>query len=309
MNKAEFITELNERLIVLTEEERQDILDEYEQHIDMKVSKGMTQEEAIADFGRISELSADILEAYHVRADFISEESGRRLAGKHRSGRRKGYGENAERDAQALNGEEDFAGEKGIYEKFEAFCMSALHGAENCCRRFWDGCKSVGRAVKRGIHRCETVLEKWAGCVAQACARLFCRRKETEEKSVRAVGMSLADEHGVNRGRERKAGKEFYVWRAMCGMCKAVWAACLWCMRWTWNLFCIGTGVLLGFGACIVLFCMGVLVVLLILGYPLVGVTIGWLGLTLCTVSATALCFTLVRIRKKSEKEEDMIHA
>ena len=69
MNKAEFISELGERLAVLTEDEQRDILDEYEQHIDIKVMRGMSEEAAIADFGRIEELAADILEAYHVRAD------------------------------------------------------------------------------------------------------------------------------------------------------------------------------------------------------------------------------------------------
>ena len=47
-----------------------DILSEYEQHIDMKVKSGLSEEEAIADFGSLPELTAEILEAYHVRADY-----------------------------------------------------------------------------------------------------------------------------------------------------------------------------------------------------------------------------------------------
>lgn len=87
--------------------------------------------------------------------------------------------------------------------------------------------------------------------------------------------------------------------RAMGNLCRAVWKGCLWCLRWIWNLSWMGAGLVFGFGACMVLYCMGVLAVLLVLGYPVTGVTIGCLGLTLCTVSVTAFCFTLVRIRKK----------
>lgn len=60
MNKTEFIEKLSSSLVVLTEDERQDILDEYEQHIDIKVTRGMSEEVAIADFGRIEDLVADI---------------------------------------------------------------------------------------------------------------------------------------------------------------------------------------------------------------------------------------------------------
>lgn len=62
--------ELERSLSVLQESELRDILSEYEQHIDMKVKSGLSEEEAIADFGSIPELTAEILEAYHVRADF-----------------------------------------------------------------------------------------------------------------------------------------------------------------------------------------------------------------------------------------------
>ena len=70
MDKNTFMRELERSLSVLQESELRDILSEYEQHIDMKVKSGLSEEEAIADFGSIPELTAEILEAYHVRADF-----------------------------------------------------------------------------------------------------------------------------------------------------------------------------------------------------------------------------------------------
>lgn len=73
MDKRTFIRELRKALSVLQEDELEDIVSEYEQHIDMKQKNGLTEEEAIADFGSLNELASDILEAYHVRADYASE--------------------------------------------------------------------------------------------------------------------------------------------------------------------------------------------------------------------------------------------
>ena len=70
MNKASFLTELAGHLRVLAEQEQQDILNEYAQHIDMKIKKGMSEEEAIGDFGPVKELAAEILEAYHVNPEY-----------------------------------------------------------------------------------------------------------------------------------------------------------------------------------------------------------------------------------------------
>ena len=45
MSKEAFLTELAGHLKVLEEREQQDILDEYAQHIDMKIQNGMSEEE------------------------------------------------------------------------------------------------------------------------------------------------------------------------------------------------------------------------------------------------------------------------
>ncbi|MDE5777796.1 MAG: DUF1700 domain-containing protein, partial [Lachnospiraceae bacterium] len=73
MKKEEFIAKLRNNLSVLEEKEIADIIEEYEQHIDMKMKNGLSQEEAIEDFGDIKVLSAEILEAYHVRANYQEE--------------------------------------------------------------------------------------------------------------------------------------------------------------------------------------------------------------------------------------------
>ena len=72
MNKKEFEAFLKQRLAVLNVSEQQEIIDEYTQHIDLKVAAGKTEEEAITDFGDLNEFADSILEAYHVNPDYSS---------------------------------------------------------------------------------------------------------------------------------------------------------------------------------------------------------------------------------------------
>ncbi|MCI8341867.1 MAG: DUF1700 domain-containing protein [Firmicutes bacterium] len=86
MNKAEFLHTLGKRLQVLNEKERADILNEYSQHIDMRVESGMSEEETIKDFGDFDELVSEILEAYNLNPNFNrshidSEEITRKVSG------------------------------------------------------------------------------------------------------------------------------------------------------------------------------------------------------------------------------------
>lgn len=70
MTKNEFLTLLEQRLMVLNDDERADLLNEYEQHIEMKMQSGLSEEEAIADFGDPEELIKELLEAYHLNTDY-----------------------------------------------------------------------------------------------------------------------------------------------------------------------------------------------------------------------------------------------
>ena len=70
MKKEEFFKILNKRLSVIEQKELDDILEEYHQHIEMKMASGFSEEDAIKDFGDIDSLINDILEAYHVRIDY-----------------------------------------------------------------------------------------------------------------------------------------------------------------------------------------------------------------------------------------------
>lgn len=70
MNKETFLRELQKHLEILEDREQQDILEEYAQHIDIKIQNGQSEEDAIRDFGPVTELAGEILEAYHVKPAF-----------------------------------------------------------------------------------------------------------------------------------------------------------------------------------------------------------------------------------------------
>lgn len=70
MTKTEFLNLLEQRLMMLNDNERTDLLSEYEQHIEMKMQSGLSEEEAIADFGDPEELIRELLEAYHLNTEY-----------------------------------------------------------------------------------------------------------------------------------------------------------------------------------------------------------------------------------------------
>lgn len=75
MTKQQFIDELNRRLQIISEKERKDIIDEYCNHIDMRMAEGKSEEEAIEDFGDIDELISDILDAYKINTKSMQDET------------------------------------------------------------------------------------------------------------------------------------------------------------------------------------------------------------------------------------------
>ena len=88
MDRQAFLDALKEHLKVLEDEEQEDILDEYLQHIEMKIKDGQEEEEAIKDFGPVQELAAEILEAYHVKPDLGQGQERGKTRGKTRGQKR-----------------------------------------------------------------------------------------------------------------------------------------------------------------------------------------------------------------------------
>ena len=131
MERNEFLSALQSRIAVLEESEQQDILAEYAQHIDMRVAGGLTEQEAIQDFGALDQLAAEILEAYHVNPDYqaVSTPAGPSAAEKCREG------------LSACGG----------------FFSRMWHKFTRFCRRTWDGIAgfflAAGNKIRALFHR------------------------------------------------------------------------------------------------------------------------------------------------------------
>ena len=69
MLKSEFLDLLNQKLSLINDKEREDILLEYGTYIDDKIANGVSEEEAVAGFGDVDELAKEILSAYKINTD------------------------------------------------------------------------------------------------------------------------------------------------------------------------------------------------------------------------------------------------
>ena len=70
MNKQKFLKELEKKLEILSETEREDTINEYRDIIEEKVKHGKTEEEAVKEFGSIDELTKEILSAYKINPEY-----------------------------------------------------------------------------------------------------------------------------------------------------------------------------------------------------------------------------------------------
>lgn len=237
MKKEEFITKLRKNLSVLEEKEIQDIVEEYEQHIDMKMKGGLSEEDAIHDFGDLKELTAGILEAYHVKADYHAEK-------------------------------------KNIdFEKVKEESRKATEKATSALG------KGAGAAGKWGI---QGIKKLWSG-IKKPCVRL----KER-----------------LHAGRKESQKYGFFgkLWMLVAGCCGLIWHFIRWCVRLCWNLFWLTLGAFSGLCTLGCIFFFGAMVVLLIMGYPLVGITMITIGAGLSSGAILLFCFSLL---KKSDKGDN----
>lgn len=60
---------MNQKLSLINDKEREDILLEYGTYIDDKIANGVSEEEAVAGFGDVDELAKEILSAYKINTD------------------------------------------------------------------------------------------------------------------------------------------------------------------------------------------------------------------------------------------------
>lgn len=66
MNKEQFLTELDASLKRITVEERQDILQDFEEHFAVGLEEGKTEEEIAASLGSPHQIAKEMLASYHI---------------------------------------------------------------------------------------------------------------------------------------------------------------------------------------------------------------------------------------------------
>ena len=282
MDKQTFLKKLEEALSVLNEEELKDIIGEYEQHIDMKVKNGLTEEEAIADFGDEKELIAELLEAYHVRADYASAGASGAAGG------RKGKAQSGPQEKETASLLQQFQ-EKGAHlrkaaaEKGSAW-KERISGWSDGLRREKPEAgagEAAGEAAgteagterRNGRSFLRQVMDRAAGCVrglwrltAALAAGLWHLAGRAVTEGIRFLRWGLRNARTLLLAGIRICGKAFWV---------------------CWMAFWGGMGLFALFG-------LGVLAVLLIQAYPLAGVTVGSVGLNLCLFPAAGLGVTFL---------------
>ncbi len=320
MDKKTFLLNLQHALSVLEEKELEDIISEYEQHIDLKVENGLTEEEAIADFGAISELTAEILEAYHVRADYGTHAFGRR--GK----RNGGYGKASPGISGGLKKEKLFS---EIWRNMKDWAIRVGKAAGRCVTVVWTEAKQAVAWGKKQISRpFRWLWEVWnksrrqktgERLIATAEAvqgsevehktsgyypkRKGIRRKVFMEK--RGYNTNLQD--GELCGSGSGEGILHMAGRGISRLFHGCIRVAIWCIRLGWNVCCVGISLIISFFGLFCLYGLGILIVLLVQNYPFLGITVGCLGLVLCTFSLAAFMFNLrwVPDRRKGSKREE----
>lgn len=281
MNKTEFLEELAGCLAVLEEKEQQDILEEYTQHIDLKIDSGLSEEEAIRDFGDLSQLAAEILEAYHVNPDYTRRRPGPALSAAAPLRRRIG----------------NFS--RGFIKRTGRFFRGAGTVATDRFRAILKGIRSAlssirGRRlpifpfpIKTGRHT-DSVKPEY----------IFHEEPLAQEQDEGSLNRSPIRTGTSGLGRAAKGVCRGL--RAFLSGCISLAVSCaFFCLRWAWNAFLLMVSIMSGCLALTSLYVLAVFMVWQFQGYPFAGITLICLGTVLCSSSFTVLCISLLKIRKK----------
>ena len=291
MSKEAFLTELAGHLKVLEEREQQDILDEYAQHIDMKIQNGMSEEEAIGDFGPVKELAAEILEAYHVNPE---------------------YGDSSRRgkidfESAASTAEQGIRSAGGFLKKAGKKLGQWI--SEVCA---WIGKpfhrKSMGKPVEQpeGAESTvgqETAADSAASEKSTAGYGPAASRKAYTGSEQGILGKFIGFCRDILKGCGRLIGSAARILRKLLvWILHICWDLLRWGVRLCWNLFWFCGAICLALGTIAAIFCFGALLILCFQGYPLIGVTLMSLGSLLCGGALTCAAWGLIRRKKTEEK-------
>lgn len=279
MNKEEFITQLKQSISILDDQEQQYFVEEYTQHIDMKISQGMSEEEAVKEMGPIEELRTEILESYHVKINALEDQKAKSADYKKFFGKIKGQADK-------------------IYGKIATGCKKAASGI----KKFLTALMNICLKPFRG-NRIEEVTgsasENAGPTVSGAAVPAEAPEKRKRGGFLWGIGRLV---RGFFRGiRELVKG----CFRGMIWLAGKCFYLALWFMLIVWNAFCIGVGMIGIFFTAVFIFFMGLFLVMMFQGYPTAGFTLCSLGASVSAGSVVVGCFVLTKWKiAKDEKPE-----
>lgn len=269
MKKQEFLDELKSYLKVLQDAEQEDIIEEYSQHIEMKKERGLSEEEAIRDFGPVHQLAGEILEAYHVKPEYEKE------MGKKRDGKE---GKESLEKTEALK-----KYGKCAKERLRRMCEGLWQMLRHCAGKVIYFLKFPFRAGK-------TAGKQWREKLEMNAMSTELQTERTQKGQKAAGTMIKAAGKGTARGIRL--------------LLRYTISGISWCCRLGWNLCVLFAAVGSVCFGLMFLFLFGGLSVLWMRGYPLAGVVLGCLGAVLCFASLSTLSLTFFRVKhEKGEKK------
>ena len=257
MDKKTFLEELRKSLRVLKDEEVQDIISEYEQHIDLKVEKGLTVKQAIDDFGNVKILAAEILEGYHVKTEF------------------------------------DFMQENTVSKP--NLVSNGQEIAKTSVKTLFAWINMIWRGIFNSFRWCGKVM---MSPLIWLKSKMSCKEREHDD----VIDPFKQYSHLKNWLVQKMKGFGSMIFRLLGQLVNMS----LWCVRICWNCFVTGAALSIGVFGLMCLFAVGIFAVLLFQGYPVIGVTIGCLGLVVCMFAVTVFVWTLIWKSPKGEIKEEI---
>lgn len=257
MKREEFFGFLKKRLQMIEQNELDDILEEYRQHIDMKIQSGVSEEEAIKDFGDVNTLADEILESYHIRLDYDND--------------------------------------------------SEEKEKKNYLKIFWESVKKVYISFLGVLSGAYLSIDRFFRALFARLVMFFKKDKKREASEEQKLSEQIKAKENKKERFSKKEALEKKSKKICEGTGKKIMLIFsklkeffLWTIKAIINIFIICTGSITGFFAAIALFFLGFLIIMLATGYPVWGMTITTLGLTLTFSSLTLLIFSFMQLKKKA---------
>lgn len=254
MTKVEFLKQMERRLQVLNQEERNEILEEYAQHLELKMASGLKEEEAIRHFGDVDVLADEILDAYHVNLNYKKESRKIQIG---------------------AVGEKVSSGAGTLWQKLKAVLRDITKSAKDLFEKLKDCCKRKGEP--------ELLLEDGEG--------IKYSKTKWSWKKISLLWLP------TRAGREQDG-------RMLAGIqkvCRGIIEGGMRLLACCWRLSVLGFLIPVVFCIFFTLILLGALIVIVLLGYPLLGVTLITLGALVCGITLVWLVWEVVFVKREEK--------